>query len=241
MAVVTSFDETLFDPSIIAAGGSGSPEFANTIIKNPSTGIYKVNINRYDPVETWFIDLGLLTDAQREYVSKFWRGGYGSAYGFRARIASDYKTTAEVIGTGNGVQTVFPLTKTYTRPGTAGHANVRRITKPVAVANLTSGSVTLYEPDGVTGRVVPAVPGGQAFRVLKDTVNQASGWTVHNTTGNITFAVAPANGVVISWDGEFDTPVRFLQNSFQQRVNGASSEITGLNICELLPAELGLS
>lgn len=243
MAVVTSFDEVLFDPNIIAAGGAGSPEFANTIIKNPATGIYKVNINRYDPVETWFIDLGLLTDAQREYVSKFWRGGYGSAYGFRCRIASDFKVTAEVIGTGNGVQTVFPLTKTYTRPGTTGHANIRRITKPVAVANLTGGSATLYEADGVTPRVVPALPTGtgKAFKVYKDAVNQAAGWTVHNTTGNITFTVAPANGVVISWDGEFDTPVRFLQNSFQQKVNGMESEITGLNICEILPAELGLT
>lgn len=240
MAVVTSFDEVFFDPDIIAAGGSGSPEFANTIIKNPATGIYKVNINRYDPVEMWVIDLGLLNDADREYMSKFWRGGFGSAYGFRARIPSDYKAVASVIGTGNGVQTIFPLTKTYTRPGTAGHANVRRITKPVAVANLTGGSATLYEPDGVTPRVVPSVPSGQAFKVYKDAVNQAAGWTVHNTTGNITFAVAPAGGVVISWDGEFDTPVRFLQNSFQQKVDGPSSEIGGLQLCEILPAELGL-
>lgn len=240
MAVVTSFDHVLFDPMIIASGGSGSPEFANTIIKNPATGIYKINVNRFDPVETWFIDLGLLSDAQREYVSKFWRGGYGSAYGFRCRIVSDYKTVAEVIGTGNGSQTVFPLTKTYTRPGTAGHANIRRIIHPVAVANLTGGSVTLYEPDGVTPRVVPSVPGGQAFQVFKDAILQGSGWTVHNTTGNITFTVAPAGGVVVSYSGEFDTPCRFLQNSFQQKVDGPSSEIAGLQLCEILPAELGV-
>ncbi len=238
MAVIASFDEILFSPDIILDGGAGSPEFANTLIRNPATGIYKVNINRFDPIETWFIDLGMISDAQREYTMKFWRGGYGSAWGFRCRIATDYKTQASVIGTGNGSQTVFPLTKTYTRPGTVGHANIRRIIKPVAVANLTAGSVTLYEADGVTARVVPSVPGGQAFQVFKDGVNQASGWTVHNTRGEITFTTAPAAAAVISWSGEFDVAARFLQNSFQQKVVGSSSEVTGLQLVEILPAEL---
>lgn len=241
MAVITSFDQILLDPNIILDGGSGSPEFANTIIRNPATGIYKINVNRYDPVETWFIDFGLISDAQRDYVMRFWRGGYGSAYGFRCRIATDYKVVAEVIGTGNGSQTVFPLTKTYTRPGTTGHANIRRIIQPVAVANLTSGSVTLYEANGVTGRIVPSVPGGQAFQVFKDAANQASGWTVHNTRGEITFTAAPAAAVVISWSGEFDCPSRFLQNSFSQKVTGGSSDVTGLQLTEILPAELGIT
>lgn len=241
MAVVAYLDHVLFDPDIIAAGGSGSPEFANTIIRNPATGVFKVNINRYDPIETWIVDLGLLNDTDRAYVMRFWRGGFGSAYGFHVRIPTDYKTIAEVIGTGNGTQTVFPMTRTYTRPGTTGHANVRRIILPVAVASLTTGSATLYEPDGVAGRTVPSVPSGQAFQVFKDAVNQASGWTVHNTRGEITFTSAPANGVVISWSGEFDVPMRMLQNSFQQKVDGPSSEINGLQLVEILPAELGIT
>lgn len=237
------FDEVLFDPSIIAAGGSGSPEFANTIIRNPATGIYKVNINRYDPIEVWTIDLNLLDDDDRNYAIRFWRGGFGSAYGFRVIVPSDFKTVAEVIATANGLQTVFPLYKTYTRPGSTGHSYIRRIVKPVVNTNLTSGSVSLFEPDGVTSRVIPrtAYPGvGQAFQVFKDGVNQASGWTVKNTTGEITFSVAPTNGTVISWSGEFDVPARFLQNSFQQKVD-VTSDIQGLQIVEILPAELGIA
>lgn len=237
------FDEVLFDPSLFQAGASGSPEFANTLIRNPATGIYKVNVNRYDPVEVWTIDLHLLDDNERNYVSRFWRGGFGSAYGFRVIVPSDFKTVAEVIATANGSQTVFPLYKTYTRPGSSGHSYIRRITKPVANANLTSGSVTLFEPDGVTTRVIPRVvyPGvGQAFQVFKNGVNQASGWTVKNTTGEITFSVAPTNGTIISWSGEFDVPMRFMQNSFAQRVDVAS-EIQGLQLCEILPAELEIT
>jgi hypothetical protein len=103
--------------------------------------------------------------------------------------------------------------------------------------------VTLFEPDGVTGRVVPhsGPPGtGQAFQVFKDGVNQVSGWTVKNTTGEITFSSAPANGVVISWSGEFDTPCRFMQNSFQLKADVAS-EAHGLSIVEILPAELSIT
>lgn len=238
----SSFDDSLLDSSIMTLA-SGSPEFANTMIRNPATGVYKVNINRYDPTEVWTLEFALLTDLQREYMFRFWRGGYGSAYGFRVRVPSDWKTVGEVIGTGNGSQTVFPLTKTYTRPGSSGHPNVRRIIKPAVTTNLTSGSVTLYEPNGVTSRVVPhsGPPGtGQAFQVFKDGVNQASGWTVHNATGNITFSAAPANGVVVSWSGEFDTPMRFMQNGFEGRVN-VDSDIRGLTLCELLPAELGIT
>lgn len=241
MSIVTSFDEVLFDPGIISAGGMGSPEFANTIIRNPSTGIYKVNINRFDPIENWTVDLNLLSDAQREYTSRFWRGGYASAFGFRARIPSDYKAAAEVIGTGNGSNHDFLLTKTYNRPGTAGHANVRRIIKPVSNTNTSAGSVTLYEPDGVTTRVIPSVPGGAAFQVFLNGVNQASGWTINNVTGALHFTTAPSVGVVVSWAGEFDTPMRMLQNSFQQKVDGVVSEIQGLNLVEILPAELGIT
>lgn len=238
----TSFDDSLLDSSIMTLA-SGSPEFANTLIRNPATGIYKANINRYDPVEVWTLEFALLNDTQREYLWRFWRGGFGSAYGFRVRVPSDWKATSEVIGTGNGSQTVFPLTKTYTRPGSSGHPNIRRIVKPAVTTNLTSGSVTLFEPDGAGSRVIPHVgpPGtGQAFQVYKDNVIQPSGWTVKNTTGEITFSSAPANGVVISWSGEFDTPMRFMSNSFQGRVD-VDSEIRGLTLCEILPAELGIS
>ena len=62
-----------------------------------------------------------------------------------------------------------------------GSTDVRTITKPVA------GSVKVY----LAG------------------VLQASGWSVNTTTGVITFSAAPANGVAVSADYEFDVPVRF--------------------------------
>jgi hypothetical protein len=236
------FDETLFDPNVISAGGSGSPEFANTIIRNPATGIYKVNVNRFDPIEVWTIDLFQLNDTQRSYTIKFWRGGFGSAYGFRVVVPTDFKVVDEVIGTGNGSQTAFNLIKTYTRPGSSGHAYTRRIVKPVATTLLSGGSVTLYEPDGITARVVPraSAPGiGQAF-AIKLNGTPTSAYTVSNTTGIVTMSSPPGAGVVVTWSGEYDTPMRFLQNSFSQKVD-VTSEIQGLILSEILPAELGIT
>ncbi len=62
-----------------------------------------------------------------------------------------------------------------------GVSESRTITKPV------SGSVTVYF-DGVV---------------------QSSGWSIDSATGIITCDAAPANGIEISADFEFDIPVRF--------------------------------
>lgn len=79
---------------------------------------------------------------------------------------------------GNGTQTAFQLTKTYT---SGGENETRPLKKPV------SGTVKIY----------------------KDSVLQSSGVTVDYTTGVVTFTTAPAVGVLITADCEFDVPVRF--------------------------------
>lgn len=243
MPVVYLFDEILLDPEIFSAGSAtGSPEFANTMIRNPATGIYKVNVVRYDIQNVWNLNIHLLDADMLEYFNEFWGGGHGSAYGFRARIVTDFYVEDEVIGTGDGSTTIFQLTKRYSRPG-ANHYYTRRIIKPVVVPSPLGSSVALYEPNGTTPRVIPSTLGAAltipAFTVKKDGVTTTA-YTVDNTTGKITFTVAPANGVVISWSGEFDTPVRFMQNSFQMKPDVAS-EVAGLQLCEILPAELGIS
>lgn len=43
----------------------------------------------------------------------------------------------------------------------------------------------------------------------KDGVAVVSGYSVSYTTGVVTFSVAPADGAVLTWTGEFDVPVRF--------------------------------
>lgn len=237
------FDEILFNSDLLTEESAiGSPEYANTMIRNPATGIYKVNVNRYDFQHVWNINTNLLTPAQLDYFNEFWAGGFGSAYGFRIRIITDFYMIDEVIGTGNGSQTVFPIIRTYTRPG-AGHNYQRRIIKPVVVPSPLGSSVALYEADGVTPRIIPSALGAAlgvpAFTVKLNTTPTAA-YTVNNTTGVITMNSAPGAGVSVKVSCEYDTPVRFMNNSFQQKP-GVTTDVGGLQLCEMLPAELGIT
>ena len=54
----------------------------------------------------------------------------------------------------------------------------------------------------------PILPRSRAPERL-DGIEQLSGWSVNVTTGLITFTTAPAAGVEVTADFEFDVPVRF--------------------------------
>jgi uncharacterized protein (TIGR02217 family) len=73
------------------------------------------------------------------------------------------------------------------------------------VKSYASGGVgevrTITKP--VQGTVKPYLNG----------VQQTSGWSVNTTTGVLTFVTAPAQGVVVIADFEFDVPVRFDTDS----------------------------
>jgi hypothetical protein len=237
------FDEVLFNSNLLTEESAvGSPEYANTMIPNPATGIYKINVNRYDFQHVWNINTKLLTAAQLDYFNEFWAGGFGSAYGFRIRIISDFYMIDEVIGTGDGAKVIFPIIRTYTRPG-ASHNYQRRIIKPVVVPSPLGSSVALFESDGATNRIIPSTLGAglgvPAFTVKLNTT-PTSAYVVNNTTGVITMNSPPALGVSVKVSCEYDTAVRFMNNSFQQKP-GVTSDVGGLQLCEILAAELGIA
>lgn len=242
MAEEILFDEILLDPGLFTIpDATGSPEFANTMARAPGTGQMAVNIVRYDPQHVWQFDFKAVTPStgefthEMDYFNNIWYGGWGSAYGLRVRIETDHLAVEEVLGTGDGTTTQWFLTRTYNRPGTTDHPYIRYICKPVpGVAHLSADSVTLHEPDGIAARVVE-----EPFKIFNNGVEVTSGFTISNTTGILTFSVAPLAGHVISWTGQFDTPMRFATNSFQQKAD-FPAEIRGIQLIEIMPVELGL-
>ena len=52
-------------------------------------------------------------------------------------------------------------------------------------------------------------PVAGTVRIALDGAEQLGGWSVDTTTGVVTFATAPAEGVAITAGFEFDVPVRF--------------------------------
>lgn len=73
------------------------------------------------------------------------------------------------------------------------------------VKSYTSGAGnetrTITKP--VLGTVVPYL----------GSVKQTSGWSINTATGVLTFSIAPAQGVAVTADFEFDVPVRFDTDS----------------------------
>ncbi len=171
-----AFHEVRF-PDDIAYGATGGPEFATSVVATAS-GYEQRNINWSAARGRWDVASGLKKQTQLDTLIAFFRARKGRVHGFRFKDWTDYKATAQALGTGNGTITTFQLIRTYS---SGGSTDVRTITKPVA------GTVNVY----LAG------------------VLQASGWSVNTTTGVITFTTAPANGVAVSADYEFDVPVRF--------------------------------
>ncbi|MGY2049594.1 phage distal tail protein, Rcc01695 family [Methylobacterium sp. JK268] len=118
----------------------------------------------------------------------------GPLYGFRWRDTFDHSSgpfgrdpaaTDQILGTGDGTTTVFPLAKTY---GAAFAPYLRPIVKPVA------GSVRV----AVAGAELPP-----------------SGFSVDPTTGRVTLARAPASGAAVTAGFLFDVPVRFATDRLE--------------------------
>lgn len=121
-------------------------------------------------------------------LTEFFEARRGRLHGFRFRDFADFKSCApgavvsaadQALGIGDGVRTRFDLIKRY---GEGEDALERRVRKPVA------------------GTVRVAVEGVEL---------DAGGFTVDAATGEVTLAVAPPVGAVVTAGFEFDVPVRF--------------------------------
>jgi uncharacterized protein (TIGR02217 family) len=76
-------------------------------------------------------------------------------------------------------------------------------------ANKTFQLVKRYSSGSVVEIRTLAKPVAGTVRVYKNAIEQLSGWSVNVTTGVVTFTAAPAAGVEITADFEFDVPARF--------------------------------
>jgi uncharacterized protein (TIGR02217 family) len=172
-----AFIEVAF-PSDIAYGSSGGPEYSTDIVIT-NGGYEQRNINWAQARAKYNVAHGVKTTAQLDALIAFFRARKGRAEGFRFKDWSDYKVSAQLIGTGNGSNKIFQLVKTY---NSGGITETRTITKPVV------GTLAVY--------VAGVLQAGAAY-------------TLDSTNGKITFVTAPANGATITADFEFDVPARF--------------------------------
>jgi uncharacterized protein (TIGR02217 family) len=130
-------------------------------------------------------------------ILSLFRAHFGSLYPFRFRDWSDYVATNEVFGTGTGSQTAFQLTMTY---------------DPQLILLGTQGSFFYVRSIAL----LASTP------VIKDNnvIVPSSNYSI-SASGLVTFTTAPTSGHQLTWNGEFDVPVRFDTDTLPVVMNEA--------------------
>lgn len=176
-------------PLRLALGATGGPTRRTDIVALSNGGEAR-NARWADARRRYDVGTGLRSLGDLYTLTEFFEARCGQLYGFRFRDPVDHASGRygapvsaidQVIGTGDGVNAVFQLRKTY---GDGGGATSRRIEKPVA------GSVQI----AVDGQPL-----------------DAGAFTVDETTGQVIIdaSVVPAPGTDVTAGFEFDIPVRF--------------------------------
>ena len=180
------FHEVVF-PLGLALGASGGPQRRVEIVTLGS-GREARNAPHALSRRRWNAGVGVKTLDDLHTLLAFFEARRGALYGFRWRDPVDFSSCApsqtpgpfdQVLGTGDGVETVFALQKTY---ADAGGATARPIVKPV------------------TGTVRVAVGGVELA---------TDAFAVDAATGRVTLDAPPAAGVTVTAGFRFHTPVRF--------------------------------
>lgn len=203
------FLETPRFPEEISYGSTGGPSFKTHIFEGNS-GIEKGSAVWSRTRHVYNAQKGITDKDKMDVVRAFFLNLRGRARGFRWKDWSDYELLDEVIGTGDGANNIFRITKTYT---VGSLEYVRRIFKPCAGLQVSVGGV--LKTEGVY-------------------------YTLDYTTGIITFNSldTPEVGQVVTVTGEFDVPVRLDTDQLEAEHDGYMTETwSSIPIVELLLEE----
>jgi len=191
-----NFHEVRF-PASLSFGSLGGPE-RRTEVVTLANGFEERNTPWAHSRRRYDAGAGMRSLDDVEAMVAFFEARQGQLYGFRWKDWSDFRSCKasgevtfqdQIIGQGDGVQTEWPLIKTY---ASGGYDYARPVKKPVL------GTV-LVGFDGIA---------------LQEDVD----WEIDLNTGVVSFGEAPDAGVEITAGYEFDVPVRFAVDAIQTSV-----------------------
>ena len=191
-----NFHEVRF-PATLSFGSLGGPE-RRTEVVTLANGFEERNTPWAHSRRRYDAGVGMRSLDDVEAMVAFFEARQGQLYGFRWKDWSDFRSCKasgkvtfqdQIIGQGDGVQTEWPLIKTY---ASGGYDYARPVKKPVL------GTV-LVGFDGIA---------------LQEDVD----WEIDLNTGVVSFGEAPDAGVEITAGYEFDVPVRFAVDAIQTSV-----------------------
>jgi uncharacterized protein (TIGR02217 family) len=168
-----AFEDVLF-PIELGQQASALAEFSTDIVATLA-GQERRNSDWADARLSYDVGPGVRSEQELGTLLQFFRARRGPAVGFRFRDPFDHSSadmisppsaSDQILGTGDGLQTIFNLIKTY---GNGADAQVRRITRPVessiqmavngvlsAAWILSAGGQIIFETAPPTGAIVTA-------------------------------------------------------------------------------------
>ena len=180
-----AFHEVRF-PDNISRGARGGPERRTQVVELAS-GDEERNASWANSRRRYDVAYGIRRADDLASVVAFFEARNGRLHGFRYKDWADYQSSLPS----------QPVTPADQQIGTGtGSLQIFQLAK-----RYTSGAQTWV-------RTI-AKPVAGTVRVALGMVEQLSGWTLDASTGVVTFAAAPANGVIVHAGFEFDVPVRF--------------------------------
>ncbi len=205
-------------PADISFGAVGGPQESTNIVVLGS-GSESRRARWADAGGSWNVATGIKNDSDLQDLIAFFRVARGSFRGFRFKDWLDYtsgiRNIAETdadqnIGTGDGSQTAFQITKDYL---VDGETIKRTILKPVV------GTVLL---------AVNSVSKTEGIDFIVD-----------YSLGVVHIFVAPPNGHSVTVGFQFDTPVRFKSDKLDVTgLTTKSSRAQAITVVELKPIEV---
>ncbi len=215
MPQLSEFSDERF-PTDIAFGASGGPQRRTEIITLAS-GKEKRNQRWAASRRNYDAGFGIKDLDALHRVVEFFEARRGALIAFRFRDPLDWKSCAplsipsdqdQLIGTGDGETSMFPLIKSY---GDGADSYARRISKPV--------------------------PGSIAIAVDGTAQTESVDFNVDSTTGMVTFnsASIPAAATSVTAGFEFDVPVRFAFDELSISLEAFSAgDVPSINLIEVL-------
>lgn len=205
-----SFDEVRL-PLRVAYGAKGGPRFLTEVVT--VQGGYERRNQCWSQARRRFdARTGLVGPTDAQVLLGFFLARGGRARGFRLTDWADCTSAANGTATPDWTDQTIGTGDGVTTQfqlvkayGSGTTAYIRAIRKPVA------GSV----------------------RVGIDETELASGWSVEETTGVVTFAQAPAAGVAVKAGFRFDVPVRFDTDSLQIEADTAALDQAEIPLVEV--------
>jgi len=207
-----AFIETPRFPDDISYGSTGGPTWSTNVLIIKS-GFEGRNANWSNSRYKYNAGMGVRDETELDDLVDWFNAMQGRAHGFRFKDWTDFSSAGssgtvtfsdQAIGTGDNAEVAFQLIKNYTQ---GSLTRTRDIKKPISAT------------------IKVAVAGVEKF-------NPAD-WTVDDTTGIITFGVAPAGAAAITAGYEFDVPARFDSDTLELSLDHYLTGSTSVPIVEI--------